>query len=37
MELNIDRINRLEQQHIDELNHELPFAERDPVSKRDHQ
>jgi predicted N-acyltransferase len=37
MELNIDKINRLEQQHIDELNRELPFAEREPFSKPDHQ
>ena len=37
MELNIDKINRLEQQHIDELNRELPFAERGTLLKPNRQ
>jgi len=28
MQIHIDEINRLEQEHIDNLNHELPFARR---------
>jgi predicted N-acyltransferase len=37
MDLNIDKINRMEQQHIDELNRELPFVEREPFSKPNRQ